>query len=82
MNPVARVFATLLAALAFAGAFFFGLAVLAVLAVFVVLFGLIFWFRSWRAKNQGGEWPGPGKTAERQGSVIDAEYTVVSRRRN
>ncbi len=73
MNPLSRLLAGILAVLALAGAFFFGVFVL-VLAVSVGFFGwLILWIRMWWVRRKGSP------TDNRQGKVIDAEYTVVSR---
>lgn len=79
LNPIARVFAALFAVLAFVGAFFFGLIILAVL----VGLGLLFWIglriRLWWLKRQMPESePTPSGPAP-QSQVIDAEYTVVSK---
>ena len=78
MNPLARLLAGILAVLALVGAFFFGLIVL----VFAVGLGLVawlfLWIRMWWARrNLPAEPPRQDNTS---GDVIDAEYTVVSRR--
>jgi hypothetical protein len=88
MNPLARILAGLLALLALAGAFFFGLVVLAL----AVGLGLLAWcalaLRLWWLRRQAGV-RGPGGPAgdgagdvpgARQGQVIDADYEIVSRR--
>lgn len=82
MNPVSRVFAAILAAMALLGAFFFGLVVLLLVVGVLLVLGLVFGLRSW--------WLGRHSVATRvvkarapgEGNVIDAEYTVVSRRSN
>lgn len=82
MNPVSRVIAAILAALVLLGAFFFGLVVLLLVVGGLLVFGLVFGLRSW--------WLGRHPVATRvvkarvpgEGNVIDAEYTVVSRRSN
>jgi len=81
-NPVSRLIAALVAVVALVGAFVFGLFVLAV--VFGV--GLVFWLsirlRMWWLRrhlpgNENGLGSAPG-----EGEIIDAEYTVVSKRRD
>jgi hypothetical protein len=85
-NPLARVLAGLLALLALAGAFFFGLVVLAL----AVGLGLLAWsalaLRFWwlrrregdRNRDDDGNGAREGRAA-RHGQVIDADYEVVSR---
>lgn len=91
MNPLSRLLAAVLAVLALAGAFFFGVFVL-VIAIGLGLIGwLVLWLRMWwmrqklahSAERQGsgaapGRQPGTGQS-DRQGEIIDAEYTVVSK---
>jgi len=82
MNPLARLLAGILAALALVGAFFFGLFVLALVLGVGIIAWLAFWIRMvWLrrklSKSDGAANPEGG---QRQGEVIDAEYTVVSRR--
>lgn len=82
MNPVSRVLAAIVAALVLVGAVFFGLIALAL----IVGLGLVFWLglslRMWwlRRKLPGGETAPDHRPG--QGEVIDAEYTVVSKRRD
>jgi hypothetical protein len=82
MNPLSRLLAALVAALVLVGAFFFGLVVLAL----IVGLGLVFWLglrvRLWwlRRHLPPAEVPSDGKPGE--GEVIDAEYTVVSKKRD
>ena len=78
MNPLARLLAGVLAVLALVGAFFFGLFIL----VFAVGLGLIAWLALWirmwwLGRNRPADTP---RSDDRSGDVIDAEYTVVSRR--
>lgn len=82
MNPVSRLVAAVLAALLLAGAFFLGVVVLAVLVGILFLSGLAIWLRSWWLRR--GKAPGIRVETPpvRPGQVIDAEYTVISRRRN
>lgn len=88
MNPFSRLLAAILAVLALVGAFFFGIFVLA----FVLGIGLIAWvsfsIRLWWMRKKGtvtgvgqgpAQRPGPG-SGETSRDIIDAEYTVVSRR--
>jgi len=81
-NPVVRILAALFAVLAFVGAFFFGLIILAV----VVGLGLLFWLGIrlrlwWLLRNRP---PGATQADSRstESQVIDAEYTVVSKRQD
>lgn len=82
MSPLSRLAASILAILALAAAFFFGLIVLVVLAGVVFLSGLVFGLRAWWLNRVGGRTSpaAPGKV--HTGQVIDAEYKVISRRRN
>ena len=79
VNPVMRVFAALFAVLAFAGAFFFGLIILAV----VVGIGLLLWLgirlRMWWIMRHMPPAEVSSAAPSAQSEVIDAEYTVVSR---
>ncbi|MGD8357217.1 MAG: hypothetical protein PVJ33_05760 [Lysobacterales bacterium] len=81
MNPLVRLLAGVLAVLALVGAFFFGLFVLAVLVGVGIIAWLVLWLRmAWlrRKMRRGGRSAGSGRQGE--DDVIDAEYTVVSRR--
>ena len=82
MNPVSRVLAAVVAAIALAGAVFFGLVVFLALLGMLLVFGLVFWFRSWWIGRHAGVAGEHRTSVDRDASVIDAEYTVVSRRRN
>ena len=79
LNPVMRVFAALFAVLAFIGAFFFGLIILAV----VVRVGLLFWLgirlRMWWIMRHMPPPEDSSSVPPVQSEVIDAEYTVVSK---
>ncbi len=82
MNPLSRALAAVMAVLALVAAFFFGLIVLA-LAVGI---GLLFWLGIrlrlwWMRRHIPPEDTVPASTPQ-QGEVIDAEYTVVSRRKD
>ncbi|MFC1740839.1 hypothetical protein ACFL0N_05120 [Pseudomonadota bacterium] len=78
MNPLTRFLAGILAVLALVGAFFFGIFVL----IFALGFGLVAWLalslRMWWLRRKSPSAAPPGK--DHSGDVIDAEYTVVSRR--
>ena len=82
MNPMARVFAALIGVLALAGAFFFGLIILAV----VVGLGLLAWFvirlRIWWIMRQMTAEEPTAPPSSSQGEAIDAEYTVVSKKQD
>ncbi len=79
MNPLSRVLATVMAVLALAAAFFFGLIVLA-LALGI---GLLFWLgvrlRLWWMRRHTSPNDTVPAGTQQKGAVIDAEYTVVSR---
>jgi hypothetical protein len=82
MNPVSRVLAAVVAAIALAGAVFFGLVVFLALLGMLLVFGLVLGIRSWWLGRRPGVASESRTPVERDASVIDAEYTVVSRRRN
>jgi hypothetical protein len=89
-NPLTRMLAALVGALALVGAFFFGIFVLAIVLGLGFIAWLAFSLRVWWLRRQQGAAASPpdsgaGSSAadSRQaggGEVIDAEYTVVSRR--
>jgi hypothetical protein len=87
MNPLTRLLATLLAVLALAGAFFFGIFVLAFAAGLGFLAWLFLSVRMWWMRKKGmvdgagaGPVNGPGAGArDDRDDIIDVEYTVVSR---
>ena len=74
MNPLSRLLAGILAVVALAGAFFFGVLVL----VFAVGVGLVAWLFLWIRMRWIRQ--KPARSDEKKGEIIDAEYTVVSRR--
>ncbi len=82
MNPITRVLAALLATLAFVGALFFGVIILAV----VVGLGLIFWLglrvRMWWIGRQMPASASPDSVKPAPGEAIEAEYTVVSKQQD
>ena len=87
MNPLSRLLAGIVAALALAGAFFFGIFVFAIALGLGLIAWLALWLRIWwirRRLTRGGVASGTAKggspnAAARDGDVIDAEYEVVSR---
>ena len=80
MNTISRALAAVMAVLVLAGAFFFGLIVLA-LAVGI---GLFFWLgirlRLWWVLRHMPPIENDQAEKQQKGEVIEAEYTVVSRR--
>ena len=82
MNPLSRALAAILAVMALVAAFFFGLIVLA-LAVGI---GLLFWLgirlRLWWMKFHMPPVDSAPVSSPQKGEVIDAEYTVVSRKKD
>jgi hypothetical protein len=90
MNPLSRLLAGVLGVLVLVGAFFFGLFVLALVAGVGLIAWLAFSLRVWwLRKKMGGIRPGPAAgggqdqtegRGDANGKIIDAEYTVVSRR--
>jgi hypothetical protein len=81
MNPLARLLTGIIAVLALVGAFFFGLAVLAVLIGVGIIAWLALWLRmAWLRRKLRSEGGSPARSGRGEGDVIDAEYTVVSRR--
>jgi hypothetical protein len=87
-NPLARILAGLVALLALAAAFFFGLVVLALAVGLGVLAWLALMLRVGWLRRQGRDpardtardGAGRAGTAVRQGEVLEADYEVVSRR--
>jgi len=82
MNPVARVLTTIVGLLMLATAFFFGLIVLAVVLGIGALFAVIMWVRIWWARRHHSAPEEPPKGQAHHAEVIEAEYTVVSKRRD
>ncbi len=82
-NPLARILAGLLALLALAGAFFFGLVVLALAVGLGVLAWWVLRLRVWwlgRQVRTGAGGVSSAGAEVRRGEVIEADYEVVSRR--
>jgi len=86
MNPVSRILASLFAILVIVGAFIFGIFVLAGVAVLGLLGWVVFSIRRWWLRRSGAvpasEEPTQARSEPAQQSeIIEAEYTVISRRR-
>jgi hypothetical protein len=79
MNPVSKVLAALFAILVIAGAVIFGVFVLAAVAVLGFVAWIVFTIRGWWLRKKGVELP--ADSSPNQTEVIEAEYTVISRRR-
>jgi len=82
MNPLSRALAAVMAVLALVAALFFGLIVLAL----AVGAGLLFWLgvrlRLWWVQRHLPPRETAPESRPQKGEVIDAEYTVVSRRKD
>lgn len=81
-NPLAQILAGLLALLALAGAFFFGLVVLALAMGLGMLAWWVLTLRVWwlrRRGRVGAKGGGSAGPEGRRGEVIEADYEVVSR---
>ena len=81
-NPITRIMAALFAVVCLVGAFFFGLVILAVLAVLIAAFSLVFWLRAWWINRHAPEVTAHREFRSTSEDVIEAEYTVVSERRD
>jgi len=80
MNPFSRALAVVTAMLGLAAAFFFGLIVLALAVGFGLLFWLGFRMRVWWIRRHMPPMEASPETRQNQDEVIEAEYTVISRR--
>jgi len=80
MNPFSRALAVVTAMLGLAAAFFFGLIVLALAVGFALLFWLGFRMRVWWIRRHMPPMEASPETRQNQDEVIEAEYTVISRR--
>lgn len=80
MNPFSRALAGVTAVLALAAAFFFGLIVLALAIGFGLLFWLGFRMRMWWIRRHMPPMEARSETRQNQEEVIEAEYTVISKR--
>jgi len=72
------VLAAVFAAVALAGAFMLGLVALAVIAGLAVVVGIAAWIQAWRIRRRLRQ-AMEQAPASREGGVIEAEYTVISR---
>jgi hypothetical protein len=96
-NSLSRFVAALVATVCLLGAFFFGLIILAVVAVAIAVFSLVFWVRLlWLRRSASTEQArtnstqpgrrttsGPGNSSNHKvQEIIEGEYTVVSERRD
>jgi hypothetical protein len=92
-NPLARVFAGIIAILTIIGAFMIGMVALLVVGGLALIAGIAIWLRVMWIKRQlrksgMGQGAGPNTDSDTAGSqstnvnsqVIEAEYTVVSRK--
>ena len=80
-NPVSRLITAAIAVLILTGAFFFGLAVLAVLVGAFSVFASIIYLRMWWFGRKNRTAPAPQSRTASDDTVIDAEYTVISKHR-
>jgi len=82
MNPLSRALAAVAAVLALVAAFFFGLIVLAL----AVGTGLMFWMgirlRLWWMRRHIPRVDTSPENTPKKGEVIDAEYTIISRKKD
>lgn len=89
MNPLSRLLAGVVAVLALAGAFFFGVFILIFAVGFGLVAWLVLWLRMWWIRRKfgvtgsgfpgGQDYPGKAPPGDKKGDVIDAEYTVVTK---
>jgi hypothetical protein len=82
MNPLSRALAAVMAVLALVAVFFFGLIVLALVVGFSLLFWLGIRLRLWWIQRHLPPIDTDPDGKPQKGEVIDAEYTVVSRRKD
>ena len=86
VNPFARAIAGVFAAITIIVAMFFGMIILAVVAGVIAILALVFWVRAaWlrrsMSRNASGPEAGPVRS-QQSGEFIEAEYTVVSEKRD
>jgi hypothetical protein len=89
-SPLARIIAAVVATVSLAAAFFFGLVILAVIAVVIALFSLVFWLRIlWLRRGAPAAQqpfsdrpPAQSRAGAASQDFIEAEYTVISERRD
>jgi len=82
MNPISRILAAAGALLLLVGAFFFGLIVLGVLLAVFALFATILWVRNWWLGRVPADASVTRTRPRSEEDVIEAEYTVISKRRD
>ncbi len=82
MSPLSRLLAVVMTVVALAAALFFGLIVLALAFGIGLVFWLSFRLRLWWMRHHSPENDAPLSDSELKRKVIDAEYTVVSRRKD
>lgn len=80
-NPLARVLAAIVALAVLAGAFMLGLVVFAVVAGLALVLGVAACLRGLFLRHRGRRDGAPADTRTRRSETIEAEYTVISRRR-
>lgn len=80
MNPIGRILAAAMALLTLAAAFFFGLIVLVLVIGAAVVFWLGIRLRFWWIRRRAPLAGAAPANKQNEGEVIEAEYTVVSRR--
>ncbi|MCP4045516.1 MAG: hypothetical protein GY732_05950 [Gammaproteobacteria bacterium] len=81
-NPLTKIIAAVIAAFVLIGAFMIGIAALVVVACVGLVVGIAIWLRvAWikrRLRKSGVVFDAPVDMSREPGQVIDAEYTVVS----
>jgi hypothetical protein len=82
MNPLSRALAAVMAVLALVAAFFFGLIVLALAVGIGVLFWLGIRLRLWWLRRHIPPADISPASTPKKGEVIDAEYTIISRKKD
>jgi hypothetical protein len=80
-NPLGRALAAVVALLVLAGAFMLGLVVFAIVAGLAVIVGIVAWARGLFLRHSGAKAPSPRESPAKPSQTIEAEYTVISRRR-
>lgn len=81
-GPLTRLLASVLAVAMLVGAFMLGLVFLAVVLGAALVLGVAAWLRGWWLRRKGAADPDRQAAPDsRPSSVIEAEYTVVSRER-
>lgn len=81
-NPLTRLVAAILAVLVMVGAFMLGVVALAVVTGLAVILGVAMWLRTWRIRRNLRRGAATRRDGARESDIIDAEYTVISRRRD